>query len=48
MSNAAEVEVERVGTSCGVAEVDDVKSEESSEHKECNSVEEFHDRTTSR
>jgi hypothetical protein len=34
MSNAAEEEDERAGTSCGDAEVDGVKSEESSEHDE--------------
>ncbi len=43
MSNAAEEE-DGVGASYGVAEVNGVKSEECSEHEECNSADELHDR----
>jgi Zn-finger nucleic acid-binding protein len=42
---AAEEEEDRAGASYGVAEVDGIKSEESSEHEECcNSADELHDR----
>ena len=45
MSNAAEEEDDRAGASCGVGEVDGVKSEECSEHdEEFNSVDELHDK----
>ena len=45
MSNAAEEEDGVGASSCGVAEVDGVKSEESSENdEECNSADESHDR----
>jgi len=46
MSNAAEEEEDRVGASCGVAEVDGVKSEECSEHEEESNerADEIHDK----
>jgi hypothetical protein len=45
MSNAAEEVDDRAGASCGVGEVDGVKSEECSEHdEEFDSADELHDR----